>query len=102
MKDKLITLAALFAIAIPLGTILDGAKAQYDPCLQWGRDQYGNRVCMQNDAVNRVWVTPEKPPPVTGDTAITHITEHCEQGWTLVADQSMHPMCARELKEPKR
>ena len=28
MKDKLITLAMLLAIAIPLGTILDGAKAQ--------------------------------------------------------------------------
>ena len=28
MKDKLVTLAALFSIAIPLGTILDGAKAQ--------------------------------------------------------------------------
>ena len=28
MKDKLTTLTALLAIAIPLGTILDGAKAQ--------------------------------------------------------------------------
>lgn len=25
----------------------------------------------------------------------------CEDGWTLVADSSMHPMCARELRSPK-
>jgi hypothetical protein len=25
----------------------------------------------------------------------------CEEGWTLVADLALRPMCARQLKEPR-
>jgi hypothetical protein len=42
-------------------------------------------------------------PPVVGQvtTQITNTTmPTCDEGWTLVSDLSMHPMCARELKKP--
>jgi hypothetical protein len=108
MKDEFTKLVALLFLGLMLGTVLDGAKAQVsfmNEKHEWQTLLPGDigQVLRSDEAGNWRWVTPEKPPVVTGNIAtITNITEYCEEGWTLVADQSMHPMCARELKEPKR
>lgn len=85
--------------------ILASSEAQAE-CLQWGRTLNGGvRVCMMDDVVNHNPVIPEGPCSSVGGcngTALTTVVvPKCDDGWTLVADLTMHPMCARELKAPK-
>ena len=35
-------------------------------------------------------------------SSVTSVMPKCDDGWTLVLNYAMHPMCARELKEPQQ
>lgn len=78
------------------------SSAAHADCVQWGRDQHNNRVCMMDDLLNRNPVVPETsimgPPGVT----ITNTPmPKCPDSYQLVLRGSGQPACARDVIDPQ-
>jgi hypothetical protein len=67
-------------------------------CMQWGKDVHGNRVCMQDDLVNR---NPIIPLDGVTNSAVPQLK--CDDGEALVTyPGGSYLMCASSLKAAHR
>lgn len=73
-----------------------------DPCVSYGYDLHGNRVCTAIDLVNRNPIFPEPPRvmPQNGVTISSHALK-CREGYSMILRSPGDPACARDIINPE-
>lgn len=91
-------IALAFACAVIVGATVVPARSE---CLHSGITSSGMKVCMQDDLVGRNIAIPERSDSAVPTFTVIGPPPKCENGWTLVVDMSMNPMCVRDLRKPQ-